>query len=130
MNYILAAILTNIGWATGDIFGAKSARKIGGENTAFWVVLLSTVIVVPLALLQGWPQLTLEIIFLSLVLAVIIEIAYFCFTKALEIGNPPLVGAITGAFPAIVVVLSVLFFNESLNSQQVLAVALTIFGII
>ena len=38
MTPIIFAIITAIGWATGDIFGGLVARKIGGYSSAIlWI---------------------------------------------------------------------------------------------
>lgn len=127
---ILAAIGAHIGYAVGDIFVTKTAKKAGGANAAFWVNAFGLLFVIPLVFFFDFSGVSISMIGIIFLLAVLSNLVYVGFTKALEIGNPSLVGAIAGAFPAITVVLSVIFYHETLNHSQVLAVAVTIIGVV
>ncbi len=128
----MAAIGANIGYAVGDIFGTKSSRKIQPLLTTFWVVVFNVLIFSPLAFVfrDNISHFTVWHIFLTLTLAILLNYSYLNFNRALAIGNAPLVGAITGSFPALVVIFSLIIFKESITFLQGIMISLVIIGII
>ena len=129
---ILLAALAHLGYAIGDLFGVVSSRRIGAKATTFWVYFV-LLMVFSFASFYFWDQVSLltpEVVFLNIVLSAAVLFGYLAFVEALRIGNVPLVGAIAGAFPAIVVILSILFYKERLSLGQGLAITGVILGII
>lgn len=127
---IIVAIASNLGFAFGDVGITKIARRVGGLSAAYWVAITSIILSVPLLLFFKVPEFTVGIIALTVVLAAILELGTVGYTIALEKGNAPLVGAIAGAFPALVVILSVIFYGERLNVTETAAIIAVIVGIV
>ncbi len=132
MTAIFFALVSYVGWGSGDIFSAKASRKIGAFLTSFWTYIIGFLFMslfVPFAL-KTPVNFSSEILFISIVLGVILWIAWPIFNEALRIGNASIVGTIAGSFGGLVVILSLIFFKESLGPVQLLAIIIILVGII
>lgn len=129
---VFFAILTFFGWAIGDIFGVLSSRKIGAFGNVLWVNILTLPYLALMApfFLADLTRITLPIALVNALLGLVVTAAYLAFSHGVKIGKPSIVGAISGSFPAIVVVLSILFFQESLSGLQLAAISVIIIGIV
>lgn len=132
MQAILFALISYLGWGSGDIFGTIASRKIGGYQVAFWLFLYLVPVYVLIAFIfpQGIQNLTIEVFVLNLVLGIIGVISMITFYESLRLGSSSLVATIAGAFPALVVPLSIIFLGEKISSPQLAAISIIIFGII
>lgn len=126
---VFFALIALVGWGAGDIFVTLLSRKIGSRKALFLWLLGSFVLAslyVPFAKpISDYPMFIF--IFILHLFGLTGTVLYF---KALEIGNASLVGTIAGAFPIITVPLSVAIFAEKLGQIQILAIAMTICGLI
>jgi len=121
------------GWGTSDFLAAKSSRRIGYLLTYFWTQLVAFLI----ALIYFWIKLpTLNInnipqylIFL-LPAGFLFLVGTLAFYKGLTEGQVSLVSPIGASWAMITVVLSVVFFKEVLQTNQIVAIILIISGII
>jgi bacterial/archaeal transporter family protein len=132
MLAILAAVVAYFTWGSGDIFGAISTRKVGTFLTSFWNFLFGFIIFSLYApfVLKDLNHLTLPILLLNIGLGVLSALTLLCFNQALRIGNASIVGTIAGSFSALVVILSLIFLNESLTIPQAVAIILILFGVV
>ena len=130
---ILSGLLSMFGWGTSDFLAAKSSRRIGYLLTYFWTQLVAFLI----ALIYFWIKLpTLNInnipqylIFL-LPAGFLFLVGTLAFYKGLTEGQVSLVSPIGASWAMITVVLSVVFFKEVLQTNQIIAIILIISGII
>lgn len=130
---ILSGLLSMFGWGTSDFLAAKSSRRIGYLLTYFWTQLVAFLI----ALIYFWIKLpTLNInnipqylIFL-LPAGFLFLVGTLAFYKGLTEGQVSLVSPIGASWAMITVVLSVVFFKEVLQTNQIVAIILIISGII
>src|SRR3989344_953248 len=126
---VFFALIALVGWGAGDIFVTLLSRKIGSRKALFLWLLGSFVLAslyVPFAKpISDYPMFIF--IFILHLFGLTGTVLYF---QALEIGNASLVGTIAGAFPIITVPLSVAIFAEKLGQIQILAIAMTICGLI
>jgi len=130
---ILSGLLSMFGWGTSDFLAAKSSRRIGYLLTYFWTQLVAFLI----ALIYFWIKLpTLNInnipqylIFL-LPAGFLFLVGTLAFYKGLTEGQVSLVSPIGASWAMITVVLSVVFFKEVLQTNQIIAIIFIIFGII
>lgn len=132
MQSIAYALVSLITWGTGDIFTTFAARKMGALNAAFYGYLFGTLLstlYLPFAL-NSLHTLTLPTAILTIFLGIILLIAFFTYNQALKIGNPALVGTISGSFTSIVVILSLIFLGETLSIPQVLAIVVIFVGLL
>lgn len=129
---ILFALITYLGWGSGDVFTAIGSRKIGSLSMAFWTVIfgfLVSILYIPFAL-TDLQNAGINIILLNIGLAVILSLAWYLFNRALEISNPTLVGTIGAAFSSLVVVFSIIFLKENITLGQTLAIIATFIGLL
>lgn len=132
MQSLLFALISYVGWGTGDVFGTIASRKIGGYSTTFWAYLFGLIIFsfyVPFARgdLKGY---TPQLIFINLGIGILSMIANVALNEGLRVGNPSLVGTIAAAFTGITVVLSILFLHEKVTLIQTYAIILIFAGVI
>lgn len=126
---VIFGLIALFGWGVGDLFFAISTRKIGNLKTIFWQLLLATILTtfyIPFV----WPVANLKMLVYSAFLGFLYLLGSLSFFKGLEVGNPSLVGAVAGAFPAIVVLLSKLFYKEELTLLQTAGVLMILAGLI
>jgi len=119
MNSFIFGLVPFFGWALGDIFGAFASRKIGAYATTIWVFIGSFVVLTVYAFFVGFAQLitgiTLPLFLLNLLLGFFYVSGNFALNEAFTKTNPSLAGTINAAFPALVLVLSVLFFSALIS---------------
>lgn len=126
---VFFALITFFGWAIGDIFGTIESRKLGSTLMYFWGLVFSAILtsfLIPFAGgISDWDMFLFAsaIIFLDFT-------ATFSYFKALEIGSASLVGALAGSFGFITVLISIVFFHESITSVQFAGVLFAVLGVI
>lgn len=132
MHPIILALISYLCWGTGDIFGTIISRKINAYQTAFWYFLIST----PLSLVLliffpgGIENLTPGVFVLLVGLGIVAAASMLAFYESLREGSATLAATISGAFPAVVVPLSIIFLGEHITIRQLLAIATIMIGII
>lgn len=127
---ILAAIAAHISYAVGDTIAVHANRKLGALRVLFWSQYVAVVIA-----LGGLPffahqlnRITPASLWQTLVLAVLLLVSMLAFYRGLEKSNAVLAGVIAGAFPVLVVILSLISFDESLSGKQSAAITLVFLG--
>src|SRR3989304_4592802 len=97
MQAIFFALIAFLGAGIGDVFGTAAARKIGGDLTTFWFLVLQIPIFGALSFLyiDKLSNLTLGILVLNIALSLIGAIGLIGFYEGLKIANAPLVGSIS-----------------------------------
>lgn len=129
MTAVLLALLTFVGWGSGDVFGAITSRRIGALRASFTITGFLTLFLLALAPFMDTAGLTGPVAVQSAVLGLSLGVAYLSFTEALRIGNPAIVGTVSGSFTALTVILSLLFLNETLGVGQIFFIAIIIIGV-
>lgn len=132
MQAIIFALISYVGWGTGDIFGAVASRKIGAYSTSFWVfitgfLLFSLYLPFELANLA---KLTPQIVLMALLLGLLYISGNVTFNEALRVSNASLVGTIAASFTAVAVVLSLIFLNETISIYQAIAIVIIFLGVL
>ena len=129
---IIFALITYVGWASGDIFTTVGSRKIGAYSMAFWTCVFGFLISLPYIpfALGNIKNSTPEILLFNIGLSAIFAISWFTFNKALEISNPTIVGTICSGFAPLVVVFSIVFLGEKITSTQTAVIILVLIGLI
>ncbi len=132
MPAIFFALISYLGWGIGDIFGTIATRRIGAYATSFWGYSFAFPIeslYIPFAI-QDLTKLTPGILILNLFLGLLLLGAFVIFNEALRVGNASLVGAISASFGALVVLFSILFLGESINSKQIISILIIFLGVV
>ena len=129
---LLLALIPLFGWGTGDIFGVYASRKIGSYLTTFYQflfgILLST-IVLPFVW-QDMSNVRLPFLLLNILVGTLYVLANFFVNEGFKQASAPVVGIIIQSFPAIVLILSTLIFNDPINKSQILWIIMIFLGVI
>lgn len=132
MRAIIFALITYLGWGSGDVLTAVGARRIGAYSMAFWGILFGVVfsaLYIPFA-----PSSILSISFSTLItnigLGLILAIAWATFNRSLETSNPTISGTIAAAFSPWVVLFSIIFLKETVTLLQLTMIGLTVVGLV
>lgn len=132
MQVILFAVMAHIGWGAGDIFGTIGSRKTNSFNASFWITIL-TAIIFGLYLPFAWGDLalfTVPVALLLISISILMAISFAASNEAYKTGNPTLVGTISGSFPALVVIFSILFLKETITFLQLLFIITIFTGVV
>src|SRR5579872_4755344 len=132
MQPIIFALLTYVGWGTGDVFGTKVTRKIGGYQTAFWfyIGLIPVYTIACLLFPTGLQNFNVQMAAVCLLLAFVAAASMISFYESLRLGAASLVITISSAFPALVVPLSIVFLKEKVTTLQIIAILMILLGVV
>lgn len=128
---IFLALITFVGWGTGDLFTILAARKIGANLTTFWVFFFSFILslfVLPLAP-HNFGLITLPLLLLNIFLGILFVSGNVLISEAFRLSSAPLVGIIIQAFPAVVLILSALIFKDVVTGTQALFIVIIFLGV-
>lgn len=110
MMGILWATVASIGWGTADLFAKLSSERIGASSTLFWMQGLSALALGVLIVLTGaWPQAPAWAWAAACALGVSNMVAVLFLYRAFEVGTLSLVSPIASSFPAVSLVLALVF---------------------
>jgi len=134
-----SSVLFGIGamllWGGGDFLAGVASRGLGEKSAFFWIQTLMWLLILPVALFQGDSLGSALTSFtpadiLSLTAIGFLQIAgYILFFRGMRIGPIGLVSALTSAWAALPVIISILFFQEKVNVLHGLLVILIFVGI-
>lgn len=129
MSSIIFALISYFGWGIGSLLEAIIARRLNSYSLLFWSHLLSFIILsiyTPFAL-SDLKNLSLNNLLLIFILAFVgIFLGTVFYYEALKLGNRALVGTITASFPAVTVILSLIFLGDRISFEQIISI-ITIF---
>ncbi len=128
---IVLALITFVGWGTGDLFTVVATRKIGGSLTVFWVFLCSfllSLLLFPFAPLN-FGAITISLLIFNIFLGILVVSGNVFVAKAFHSSSAPLVGIIVQAFPAVVLILSAVIFKDVITPIQVIFISVIFIGI-
>lgn len=129
---ILLALITFVGWGTGDLFTIVAARRIGANLTTFWVFFFSfllTLLFLPFAP-HDISSITLPLLCLNIFLGILYVSGNVLISEAFRLSSAPLVGIIIQAFPAVVLVMSALIFKDPITLSQAVFISVIFFGVV
>lgn len=133
MPVIFFALISYFGWGTGIFVEAIVARKLRWYSLTFWAYLLTILIMslyVPFVI-HDLARLTPGILILILILAFTgIFLGTIFYYEALRIGNRILVGTIASSFPAVTVILSIIFLGDKISFNQGVSIIVIFLGLI
>lgn len=126
---MLFAFITLLGWGAGDLFVTIATKKIGYISSFFWgfiFCLILSSLYIPFA----GPIADIRIFFLAFLLNIIHTTGNLSFFKALEVGKSSIVGTITGVFPIVTILISLLIFHEPLTMIRAMGILFCFAGLI
>ncbi|MCA9392186.1 DMT family transporter [candidate division WWE3 bacterium] len=130
LAYVLA-LITFIGWGSGDLFTIVVTRNIGASLTTFWTFVFGFIIslVVLLFVPHDISGLTIPLLILNLFLGVLLITGNVLISEAFRISSAPLVGIIIQSFPAVVLVLSTFVYGDVVTLKQWFFIAIIFIGV-
>lgn len=132
MEAIFFALLTYIGWGSGDIFQTLVSRKIGGYSTAFWFYIFDLIIFALLipVYFSELSEFSSAVLLLTFILSFFGAIPLVCYYESVRRGNAALNTTISASFSSVTVVLSILFLGEKISVLQGVSICIILLGII
>jgi drug/metabolite transporter (DMT)-like permease len=130
MEAIFFALISFFCWGTGDIFATIVSRNIGAYSSNIWSSIFKLAIFglyIPFAV-SSLTQMSLETTEIIAILSIVLAVGNVSYSEGLRISNPSLIATISGSFTAVVVILSMIFLNESITAYQVLSIMVILFG--
>lgn len=131
MNAIVFALISYFGWGVGDVFGAVASRKIGGYQTAWWVMIAASILFTPLMFIY-WHYLAAASVWV-IISAILVGFFFlsgnFAINEALQRTNPSIALTINGSFAALVVIFSLIFLHEPISVFQAGVIVLIFVGV-
>lgn len=133
MQPIIFALVSYFTWGSGILLEAIVARKLNSFSLALWALLFSVIIssfYAPFAL-NDLSQLTFGLLIFIIAIGIVgLFAGTIVYYEALKAGNRALVGTIASSFPAVTVLISVIFLHERISTNQVVAIGIIFTGII
>lgn len=133
MNYIFAAIITNLAYAFADVGNGFVAKKNSSVKVTLWVAMFACAIfAVPMFVSFGHEleRLTPANVLWIFAVGSLGLLGYLCFVTGMNRGSVTLTGVIAGAFPAVSTFIALLFFNERVSALQAGAIAVILVGVV
>lgn len=129
---IFFAFISFLAWSFGEVFQTITVRKLGTYSAALWGLIVGFIyasVFIPF-FLSDLSRMTFFTFFLIIILGSLIVSGLVFFNEALRISNPALVSTISSAFTGLVVLLSLIFFQEKLSFTQGISIVLTFVGLL
>ncbi len=133
MQAIIFALISYLTWGTGILVEAIVARRMRPYSLALWAFLLSSLVLSFYApfVMNDLAGLTFGLLMFIIVIGIVgLFIGTIVYYEALRVGNRALVGTIASSFPAVAVVVSVIFLHERVSQQQIIAILIIFAGLI
>lgn len=125
MNWFYLTLFTITSWGIGQVLIKKSLSNISPLWISIISFICSLIVFVPLSLTQGDLELPENKYIFLIVLA---SFLYYLFYYAIDKGMLSVTGTIVAMYPAITILLSILFLGENLSINQVIAIVLILSG--
>jgi transporter family protein len=126
-EWILPAVGTFVFWGLCAFLPKMATNYIGPRSAAVYLALGSlSVTVVILASIGFRPDVHPKAIILTVIAGMLVNVGNLCFLTALSKGPASLVAALTALYPALVIVLAMIFLGEPITARQALGVTLSL----
>lgn len=128
----MAALLSNLSYAVSDNLNGFLSRRNSALKITLWGSLFGGLIyAIPAYLFfrHDFARIDSSALLWTLGTTLLLELGYVFFLIGMRKGSVVLTGVIGGSFPAVSTVTALIFFNETLNLGQALAVILVLVGI-
>lgn len=131
---ILFGLIAMVGYGVSSAMAQRPLKALGVVKTIFYRNLVITAINVLLIFLLGGffvhEPLTLRWILITLGISVFGYIPFITYYKGLRVGKVGVVSPVAQSSVLITIILSVIFFHETLTGIQIAAVVLVVVGLI
>ena len=127
---VILSIVAHINYAGNDLSGAIGARRMSPYKMSLLAWVMGAMLFILAAPFLFRNQLYLYPFLVNLLLSTLIAVAYPLFLITVQKGNPTVNGVVAGIFPLWTVILSVIFYGDTLSRWQIFALGLIFPGII
>ena len=125
MNWFIFAICATSLWGVGQVFIKKGLSGVSPFYSNLFATLAALIVQIPFALVGGVKWEAFPMIF---VLALLASLPNYVFPYVIEKANVSLSGTVLATYPVYTILLSLLFFKESLDFVQLLGIVGIIIG--
>lgn len=129
---IAFAFVSFFTWGIGVFFEAVVARRLESYSLALWGFVFSALVLSFYApfVTADLAGLTVNLLFFIFFIGIIgLFLGTIVYYEALKMSSRALVGTIASSFPAVTVLISVIFLGEKLSFQQTLAIIVIFVGL-
>jgi len=127
---IIFGIVSLLSWGIADLLAKVVIVKIGGLRALFIQQLVGFLIIgIYSFVFLTMPVITIQAMIILIITSIFATFGYIMFYKAMEHGNVSIISPIVSSWAAMTVVLSIIFFKETLTSLQGLAIIMIFCGI-
>lgn len=127
---ILFGLLSMIGYGVGNAISKTPIKKIGSIKSIFYLNAIISIFLFLILLATRQAHFEIRYILIAAMISFIAYIPLFFFYQALKLGKVGIITPIANSSVIFTIILSIIFFKESLSLMQVLAIILIILGII
>lgn len=133
-QWIIWGFTASILIGTGDFLSKFSINKIGVYNYIFYLSIASNIMSIFNYLLdrksRKLPTYKIKLYTPTFIGTAISLTGSFQFQLAFQYGKASLVTPVSSIFPALTVIFAIKFLNEKLNKRQIIAVGITVIGLV
>ncbi len=132
MNYILAALASNLSFAFSDNVTGVLSRKNKPLTIALWAAVFGLMIFLVPALTifsSEFAKLTPSNLAVMLGINILVNVGYVSFLAGMNKGSITLTGVIAGASPVVTTLTAILVFGEKISIFQAVAIVLVLLGV-
>lgn len=133
MNYIVAAILSNLSYAFADNVNGLISKKNSPLKVALWVSIFGAIIFfIPAIIFFGSEiqKLTFINTIIMFSINILLAVGYLFFMTSMSRGNILLTGVIGTSYPAVTTIAALLIFGEVITVAQLLAITVVLIGVV
>jgi len=128
---IIFGLIAMIGFGLSNAMSQTPSRKIGSRRTIlFRNIFVSILLLITLLFFLKDSSFDLKYILIAFSISFIGYIPLATFLKGLKVGKVGIVSPIANSSVIFTVILSIVFFNESLSPEQIASIILIVIGII
>ncbi len=126
---ILYSLISVFSWGIGDFVSAILSRKFNVVTAVFWVEMISFLALSSYVIFTGTKLIfTFPVVILATLAGFCFSIGTSCFYQGLRIGKICLVSPISASYSIILVLASLILYQESLSLVQGIAITSIILG--
>jgi drug/metabolite transporter (DMT)-like permease len=128
---ILAGLSAALFWGLSDYLVTAPSRKIGQNRATAYVMLFSTLTLLPAVLYAGINvHISLFVLFLAFLSSISAFLGFLFAYRAFRYGNLSITAPIVGSYPAVVVLGAVFILGDVLSGIQIASISAIIVGVI
>lgn len=128
---ILFGFVAMLGFGLGNAIAKVPIQKIGSEKTIFYRnIIVSILLLVALLLFGQSAVFSTKYILIAFFIAIVGYVPLLFFYKALNLGKVGIISPVANSSTIFTILLSVVFFHESISWGQGFSIALILLGII